>query len=1025
MVSALLAVRPLRSAAARLPATGADFFSVDVSGTTRAADVLAVSDGVPAAVAALDGAGSLKRATRAFLDRFDDLCDGSSGPCPAEVDEIAGGKADSLTAVLDGVEADLVAAVDAAGRRMVVLTVPAATDTAEGDRLSPALEESLDESPAIIWLKDLDGRYLRVNRRYVDELGTDPERVCGRTDPELTAAWSIEGMRLEEEDSVAGRELLELEYRIGAFEERPAFTVLRFALRNGEGQPTATCSVAAPVTEEAVARSECERLMRIDRSRQLDAFAIRDELLAEWGLTLTDGTPDPPGDPDESIRTLLLERDQALAEAARLKELAEEPEHQGSCNDDAERRADELEGVIATEQARAVALEDSLAAAQARLSELDTELTTARAQLEDQAHVGELETAIAEQHTRAEELQDAVSAEQARSSELEESLAAAKARLSELETELTSAQAQLEDHQHTDDLETAAAEQQTRAEELQGAVSAEQARSGELEKSLATAKARVSELEASVAADRARADELETAAAEQQANAEELQGAVSAEQARSGELEESLGVAKARVSELETELTTIQAQLEDHQHTDELETAVDAEQARAGELEESLAAAKTRVSELEASAAADRTHADELQTAVAEQQTRAEELQDAVSAEQARSGELEESLAAAKTRVSDLETELTTAREQLEDQAHADELKSTVAAEQARSGELEESLAAAQARLSELETELTTAQAELEDHQHTDELETAVGAEQARAGALEESLAAAKARLSELETELTTARAQLEDQAHVGELETAIAEHHTRAEELRGAVSAEQARSGELEQSLAAAQARVSELETELTTIQAQLEEPHAPGAEAPDAHASASETGSGVRWNAGSQRTLSAALVGVTDWRSVLGHAVGTLGAEGGWDAAIAWYLERPRAPMTCAAIWTSEGADLASLESRTWKYRVDASTAEFGRARNRMAPTCLLELQSAEDPLLRVAAAEGMGSALLVPIGDGSGASAMIVLFSRTAAAPSAELMVALDAIGLQLGVLAQICEPRYSPRWETARV
>ena len=83
------------------------------------------------------------------------------------------------------------------------------------------LDEPLDESPAIVWLKDLDGRYLRVNRRYVEQLGTDAERVCGRTDAELTAAGSIEGLRLEEKD-IAGREPLELEYLIDAFEERPS-----------------------------------------------------------------------------------------------------------------------------------------------------------------------------------------------------------------------------------------------------------------------------------------------------------------------------------------------------------------------------------------------------------------------------------------------------------------------------------------------------------------------------------------------------------------------------------------------------------------------------------------------------------------------------------------------------------------------------------------------------------------------------------------------------------------------------------
>src|SRR6202043_4108237 len=119
-----------------------------------------------------------------------------------------------------------VAAVDRAGRRAAVLTIPTSRDAAEVESASPLFEEPLDESPAIVWLKELDGRYLRVNRRYLEQLGTTAESICGRTDAELTAAGSIEGLRLERDDD--GPEPLELEYMIGAFEERPALAALRF-----------------------------------------------------------------------------------------------------------------------------------------------------------------------------------------------------------------------------------------------------------------------------------------------------------------------------------------------------------------------------------------------------------------------------------------------------------------------------------------------------------------------------------------------------------------------------------------------------------------------------------------------------------------------------------------------------------------------------------------------------------------------------------------------------------------------------
>jgi PAS domain-containing protein len=562
---------------------GANLSSMSVSGRTRAKSDVAVCEGVPAAVAVLSEAGSVEHATRAFVDRFD-VSGGSLASCPHEVELITAGQADRLTVLLDGLEADLVAVVDRDGRRTAVLTIPTARDAADIEPVSPVLEEPLDESAAIVWLKDLDGRYLRVNRRYVEQLGTDAERVCGRTDAELTAAGSIEGLRLEETDT-AGREPLELEYRIDAFEERPAFAALRFALRDGDGQPTATCSVAAPLAEASLARSECERLMRIDRWGRLDAFAIRQELLDEWGLTLADGSSGPPLDRDDRVAAALVERDEALATATRLEEeLSKEHEQRGSLHAESERAA-------------------------------------------------------------------------------------------------------------------------------------------------------------------------------------------------------------------------------------------------------------------------------------------------------------------------------------------------------------------------------------------------------------------------------------------------------RRADELDGAVAAEQARSHELEQSLVRAEARVSELEAELTAVRAELEE-HLLHAETLEAAESAPET-NGLKWGTGSQRALSAALVGLTEWRSVLKHAVATLGSEGGWDATIAWCPDEPRGSMTCGAIWMRDPTGLATLETRTWQHRRDTSTAEFGRARNRMAATCLIELQSAEDPLLRTAAAEGMGSALLVPISNGGETIAMLELLSRTATAPNAELIVSLEAIALQLGAIAQLLKLADVPRWRMGRL
>ncbi len=275
----------------------------------------------------------------------------------------------------------------------------------------------------------------------------------------------------------------------------------------------------------------------------------------------------------------------------------------------------------------------------------------------------------------------------------------------------------------------------------------------------------------------------------------------------------------------------------------------------------------------------------------------------------------------------------------------------------------------------------------------------------------------ALATAARLEDELLSERAQL------GSLRAESERVAKRAEQLDGAVAAQHARSDELEQSLGHAEARVGELEAELIAVREELEEEQTP-AESGEADTSTSDS-DGLRWGTDSQRALSAALVGLTEWRSVLSSAVGVLGSEGGWDATIAWCAEKPQGSMRCGGSWIRDSAGLASFNTRAWKYVEDAASAEFGRARSRMATTCLLDLQSAEDPLLREAAEQGMGCAVLVPVSDGGETIAMLELLSSAASAPKPELMVWLDAIALQLGATAQLLRLADVPRWRTGRL
>ena len=79
-----------------------------------------------------------------------------------------------------------------------------APEAREEDELRRALIESekrlqdlIDATSAIVYVKDLDGRYLLVNRRYEDVLGVREADIVGRTLEEVFAPERAARFRLE------------------------------------------------------------------------------------------------------------------------------------------------------------------------------------------------------------------------------------------------------------------------------------------------------------------------------------------------------------------------------------------------------------------------------------------------------------------------------------------------------------------------------------------------------------------------------------------------------------------------------------------------------------------------------------------------------------------------------------------------------------------------------------------------------------------------------------------------------------
>lgn len=129
-------------------------------------------------------------------------------------------------------------------------------DVTENMRLQAALRESearlvafLDHAPALVSLKDSEGRFRLVNRRFTEAFGLSPEDVIGRTTREIfphaaDAAEAAdeqvltEGVGASLEQSIPGIDGVVRDYQ-----------VLKFPLRRADGQVDAVGTIATEVTE--------------------------------------------------------------------------------------------------------------------------------------------------------------------------------------------------------------------------------------------------------------------------------------------------------------------------------------------------------------------------------------------------------------------------------------------------------------------------------------------------------------------------------------------------------------------------------------------------------------------------------------------------------------------------------------------------------------------------------------------------------------------------------------------------------
>ncbi|UJR85811.1 PAS domain S-box protein [Sandaracinus amylolyticus] len=136
------------------------------------------------------------------------------------------------------------------------------------------LQGLIDHSPALVAVKDLDGRYLLTNTRFAALLAPSGQPLIGRDDLEIVGGEL--GKRLREHDL----EVVKADRAIDREEIAPdgtTFLVSRFPVRDAEQHTFATAAIATDITQ----RKRIERALAAREQRLRDLFALAPIGIAE------------------------------------------------------------------------------------------------------------------------------------------------------------------------------------------------------------------------------------------------------------------------------------------------------------------------------------------------------------------------------------------------------------------------------------------------------------------------------------------------------------------------------------------------------------------------------------------------------------------------------------------------------------------------------------------------------------------------------------------------------------------------
>jgi PAS domain S-box-containing protein len=140
---------------------------------------------------------------------------------------------------------------------VIVMSLGLTNEMRERER---RLQAMLDNVPAVVYMKDLNARYLLINRHFEEVFGLTNSAVIGKTDHDLFPAARADAFRANNNRVIDSRRALRFDEVAEQNGRVHTYSSLKFPLQDSDGLPYAVCGVSTDVTEQRESSQEMRAL---------------------------------------------------------------------------------------------------------------------------------------------------------------------------------------------------------------------------------------------------------------------------------------------------------------------------------------------------------------------------------------------------------------------------------------------------------------------------------------------------------------------------------------------------------------------------------------------------------------------------------------------------------------------------------------------------------------------------------------------------------------------------------------------